>query len=73
MTVRARCFTLHSHLKAENARSSKRAHRQIVPLRSNAERPATRSEPAARDLERRSPLPAPPSGTLTAGNHQHAA
>jgi acetyl-CoA C-acetyltransferase len=67
--ARQDAFTLHSHLKAESARSSKRFVGEIVPLRSNAEEARDQSavEPALEDLERLSPF-APPDGTLTSGN-----
>lgn len=67
--ARQDALTLHSHLKAENARSSKRFVGEIVPLRSNAEEARDQSavEPALEDLERMSPFQ-PPDGTLTPGN-----
>jgi acetyl-CoA C-acetyltransferase len=67
--ARQDAYALHSHLRAEAARTSKRFVGEIVPLRANAEEARDQSavEPALEDLERLTPF-TPPDGTLTPGN-----
>jgi len=67
--ARQDAYALHSHLRAEAARSARRFVGEIVPLRANADEARDQSavEPALEDLERLSPY-VPPDGTLTPGN-----
>jgi acetyl-CoA C-acetyltransferase len=67
--ARQDAYALHSHLRAEAARSARRFVGEIVPLRANADEARDQSavEPALEDLERLPPY-VPPDGTLTPGN-----
>jgi acetyl-CoA C-acetyltransferase len=67
--ARQDAYALHSHLRAEAARSARRFVGEIVPLRANADEARDQSavEPALEDLERLTPY-VPPDGTLTPGN-----
>ncbi len=67
--ARQDAVALHSHLKAEAARSARRFVGEIVPIRANADeaRDQSAAEPDLDDLEDMVPF-APPDGTLTAGN-----
>jgi acetyl-CoA C-acetyltransferase len=67
--ARQDAYALHSHLKAEAARSARRFIGEIVPLRANAEEARDQSavEPALEELGRLTPF-LPPDGTLTPGN-----
>jgi acetyl-CoA C-acetyltransferase len=67
--ARQDAYALHSHLRAEAARSARRFVGEIVPLRANADEARDQSavEPALEELERLTPY-VPPDGTLTPGN-----
>ncbi len=67
--ARQDAYALHSHLRAEAARSTRRFVGEIVPLRANADEARDQSavEPALEELERLTPY-VPPDGTLTPGN-----